>query len=102
MKKKDIGFLIDKIGDPAITSLADIARLSYPVFLRRTGNRLGLTECHHLYQLAVHSQEAAVSRAQRLRKYPSSSVTNHPTFMPAISPSTPSLNAQLSAENNDE
>lgn len=70
MRNEKIRRLIKQINDPEISTLADIAKLSYPTFIRRVGKKLLLVWSHHLYQCAIHSSDEGEYRAKMLRNNP--------------------------------
>jgi hypothetical protein len=81
MLKDNIDSLIKHLKDPEMSTLADIAKLSYPAFLRRVGKKMRLAWSHHLYQYAIHSSDEGKERAKLLRKNPQfkniASLQNH-------------------------
>ena len=67
---KIIELFISMIDDRKLSTLSDIAKLSYPNFLHRVGNKLKLAQSHHLYQHAIYSSKEAMYRAKLLRENP--------------------------------
>ena len=70
MNKEQVRKIIFKIGDPTISGLPDVAKLSYSAFLKRVGEKIHLRWCYYVYQHATHSAEEAMYRARVLRKNP--------------------------------
>lgn len=70
MNIEKASLLIDELGDPSLSSLFDIAQLSYPTFLRRVGSKLSLTNCRYLYQQAIYSGTRQEARRARVRGNP--------------------------------
>ncbi|MFA0077744.1 hypothetical protein AB4427_06250 [Vibrio artabrorum] len=70
MKNITIESLFKQINNPDISTLSDIAKLSYSTFLKRVDNKLPTKLCHYLYQHAIHSLDEGEYYATVLRYNP--------------------------------